>query len=104
MVLDRPRTDEQLGADLRVGEALAGQLGDLRLLGGEDVARVQGALARGLAGGRELATGTLGEPVGSDAAERVVGGPELLAPPGARRRGARAVSSERGRGVTWRLA
>jgi hypothetical protein len=54
-------------------------MGDLRLLGGEDVARVLGALARGPAGDRELAMGTLGEPVGSDAAEGVVGGPELLA-------------------------
>jgi hypothetical protein len=54
-------------------------MGDLRLLGGEDVARVQGAPARGPAGGREFAMGTLGEPVGSDAAEGVVGGPELLA-------------------------
>jgi hypothetical protein len=54
-------------------------MGDLRLLGCEGVARVQGALARGLAGGRELATGAFSEPVGPDAAERVVGGSKLFA-------------------------
>jgi hypothetical protein len=38
VVLDGARADEQTGADLSVGEAVAGELRDLRLLGGELVA------------------------------------------------------------------
>jgi hypothetical protein len=76
--MHRSRTDEQLGADLGVGEAVTGQMGDLGLLGGEDLAGVQGVLADGLAGGRELAPGALGERLGTDAAERVVGVAKLL--------------------------
>jgi hypothetical protein len=34
VVLDRARADEQPGADLRVGQTVAGQPRDLRLLGG----------------------------------------------------------------------
>jgi hypothetical protein len=62
---------------LRVGEAVAGEPSDVRLLGCGGRAR-HGALARGLATGQELATGALGEDVSPDAAERVVGGSELL--------------------------
>ena len=57
VVLDGARADEQLGADLRVREPVAGEPGDLRLLGGELVARLDGALAHGLAGGQQLARG-----------------------------------------------
>src|SRR5581483_7746500 len=61
VVLDRARADEQLGADLRVGVSVAGQPRDLELLGREVVARVRGDPPHGLAGGEELAAGTLGE-------------------------------------------
>src|SRR5690348_3582769 len=50
VVLRGPGADEQLGADLRVGVALGREPGDLRLLHGEDVDRVYGALAHRLAG------------------------------------------------------
>jgi hypothetical protein len=42
-------------------------------------ARLDREPAHGLAGGRELAPGTLGEPVRADAAERLVGCTKLLA-------------------------
>ncbi len=35
VVLDRARADEQPGADLRIGQAIPGQPGDLGLLGGQ---------------------------------------------------------------------
>jgi hypothetical protein len=54
-------TEEELGADLRVGLVAGGALGDLDLLRGELVECVDGALAHGLAGGHELAAGSLGE-------------------------------------------
>ena len=38
VVLDRAGADEQPGADLRVGQPLAGQPGDLGLLGGQLIA------------------------------------------------------------------
>ena len=41
VVLDGARADEQLRADLRVRLPVGGELGDLRLLGREDVARVR---------------------------------------------------------------
>ena len=47
--------------------------------GGEHVARLDGALARGLAGGQELAAGALGERLGADAAKHLVRGAQLLA-------------------------
>jgi hypothetical protein len=48
-------------------------------LGREDVARVVCAPARGLPGCEELATGSLRERSGSEAAERLVRGSKLLA-------------------------
>ena len=44
MPFDRPRADEQLGTDLRVGEPLTGKPGDLSLLGRELVERLGVAL------------------------------------------------------------
>ena len=79
VVLDGARADEQLGADLRVRLPVDGEPGDLRLLRGEQVARLDREPAHRLAGGRQLAPGTLGEPLGADAAERLVGGAKLLA-------------------------
>ena len=79
MPLDGARADEQLRADLRVREPVAGQPGDLCLLRRQLVARVVRPLAHGLAGGQQLATGALGEPLRPDAAEHLVGGAQLLA-------------------------
>src|SRR5207253_5555472 len=73
VVLDRSGADEELCADLGVGETILGESGDLSFLGCEHAARLVGAPARGLARGRELATGALGKRVGPDKAERVVG-------------------------------
>jgi hypothetical protein len=61
VVLDRAGADEQPGADLRIREAVAGQPGDHRLLGGQLAAGVDGAGAGGLAGGQQLAPGPLSE-------------------------------------------
>src|SRR5437763_3303429 len=78
VVLDSARADEQLGADLRVRLSLRGEPRDLRLLGGEDVTRLIDPLASGFSGGRELATGALGKPLGPDAVEHFMGGSELV--------------------------
>ena len=99
-----------------------GQPRDLGLLGRQDVARLRGEPARGLAGGEELAAGALGERFGPHAAEALVGGaqgsrasarrflaaqPLAVQEPGAReldrRRGcARAARSTRGSRATRR--
>src|SRR5215470_15179778 len=64
VVLRGTGADEQPGADLRVGVALGGEPGDLRLLHGEGIARVHGALADCLTGGLEFPAGPFGEPRG----------------------------------------
>ena len=64
VVFDGAGADEQLRADLGVRVAVGGQPRDLRLLGGEVVARLGGPLAHGLAGGQQLATGAFGERLG----------------------------------------
>src|SRR4051812_3556086 len=79
VVLDGARADEQLGADLRVRLPVARHPGDLGLLGREDVAGLHGPPGRGLAGGQQLAACALGERLGADLVEAVVGGAELLA-------------------------
>ena len=56
-----------------------GESGDLCLLGCEHAARLVGALARGLTGGPELATCSLGKGLGSEDAEHVVGCSQLFA-------------------------
>src|SRR5580704_11441911 len=71
--LDRARADEQLRADLRVRQAVAGQPGDLLLLRRELVARVGASLAHLLARREELAAGALGERLHPDRGEQVVG-------------------------------
>src|SRR5580693_5274399 len=71
--LDRARTDEQLRADLRVRQAVAGQPGDLLLLRRELVARVGASLADLLARREQLAAGALGERLHPDRGEQVVG-------------------------------
>src|SRR5260370_26948929 len=86
VVLDGARADEQPGADLRIGQAVAGQPRDLRLLGGQrrtgPAARAgaaAGARGHGLAGGRQLAPGPLGESLHAHVVEHLVGGAQLLA-------------------------
>ena len=66
-------------ADLGVRMTLRSEAGDLRLLRGEHVARLDRALAYRLAGGRQLATSALGERLGPDVAEHLVGDTKLLA-------------------------
>jgi hypothetical protein len=79
VVLHRSRADEQLRADLGIGEAIPSKSGYLCLLGREDVARFVGAPARGLSGGKELVAGSLRKRPGPEAAERLVRGSKLLA-------------------------
>src|SRR5580700_6097774 len=52
MPLDGARAEEQLGADLRVRQPVAGEPGDLRLLGGERARRLHAPLADVLSGGQ----------------------------------------------------
>src|SRR5438270_11816311 len=77
VVLDGARAEEQPRADLWVRLPIGGQAGDLRFLGRQAVAGVGRALARGLAGGEQLTAGALGEGVGPDAREQLVGGAQL---------------------------
>src|SRR4051812_25369405 len=79
VVLDRPRADEQLGADLLVRLPMLREPGHLRLLRGEHVARLDGEPAHRLARRRELATRALGERLCSHAPEELVGGAQLFA-------------------------
>ncbi len=61
--LDGAGAEEQPRSDLRVGEPFVGELGDLPLLGGQLVARLDPALAHRSAGGQQLNPGALGEPL-----------------------------------------
>jgi hypothetical protein len=79
VILDGARADEQLGADLGVGEAVAGGPGDLGLLGGELAAGLDGAFAGALAGGRQLSARALGERLDPHRREHFVCDAQLLA-------------------------
>src|SRR5580704_13221548 len=79
VVLDRARADEQPGADLRVGQAVAGQPRDLGLLGRQLAGGLDGSLADGGAGGRQLAAGPAGERVDAHRIQHAVGYAQLLA-------------------------
>src|SRR5580700_4173977 len=79
VVLDRAGTDEQPGTDLRIGQAVPGQPGDLRLLGSQLAGSLHGALAGGLAGGRQLAAGPLSERRDAHRIQHAVRGAQLLA-------------------------
>jgi hypothetical protein len=70
--LDRPGADTELGADLRVREPIAGQPGDLQLLGSEPGDRLLRTLAHPLAGGQQLVACTFREGGGSHAGEHLV--------------------------------
>lgn len=73
------RAEEQLCADLGVGESRTGQLRDLRFLGGQ---RGRGGtsplLGHGLAGGPQFAYGTFGERAGAESTEEGVRRTKLL--------------------------
>src|SRR4029077_3148449 len=57
MPFDRAPAQEQLSADLRVGVPVAGEAGDLCLLGRELILRFDAALPYPFAGGQEFAAG-----------------------------------------------
>src|SRR6478672_11887866 len=59
VVLHGTGTDEQLCADLRVGETISGEPSDVCLLWREHAARVVGPPPRRLSRGEELVTGAL---------------------------------------------
>src|SRR6185369_15679662 len=67
--LDRPGAEEELGADLRVRLAIAGQPCDERLLRGELIRVLVGAPAYLLARCDQLAAGPLGERLHADRGE-----------------------------------
>ncbi len=71
---DRARGQEQLGADLRAGPAVAGQPRDLLLLGRELAVRLGAALAHLLPRGDQLPAGALGERLHPHRGEHVVRG------------------------------
>ena len=77
MPLHRARTEEQPRTDLRVRKPVAGQMGDLPLLRGQIIARLNRPLAHRLAGRPRLAAGALGERLHADRYELVVRGAEL---------------------------
>ena len=79
VVLDGTRADEELGADLRVRAPVDREPGDLQLLGGQLVVRLDRPPANGLAGREQLALGALGERLRPDAPEELVGRAQLLA-------------------------
>src|SRR5207237_3706911 len=72
VVLDGASADEELGADLRVRLSVGGESSDLGFLRGEDVACVLGPSARRFSGGKQLATGALGEGLGPEVTEHLV--------------------------------
>ena len=78
MPLDRARAEEEPAADLGVREPVAGEPGDLPLLGRQLVARLGRPLADLLAGRRQLAPSALGEGFHADRDEQVVGRSQLL--------------------------
>src|SRR6266516_5220734 len=77
--------DEQFRADLGVGASVSGQPDDVLLLRGELAVGVDLAFADLLAGGEQFAARALGEGLGPDLGEQVIGGVQLVAgvePPG----------------------
>jgi hypothetical protein len=73
---DGVHANEQLRADLLICQAVAGQPRNLRLLGGQLVARADPP-AHLLAGGDQLSTSPLGETLRTNPCEYVVGFAEL---------------------------
>src|SRR5260370_25210119 len=77
MPFDGPGAEEYLGPDLHVGAAVAGEPGDVRLLGGELADRLDRPLAHRVAGGQQLTPGPFGERLDAHRGEQAVGGPQL---------------------------
>ena len=75
---DRPGTEEQLPADLRVRQPVARELRDLLLLRREIVASLEPALSDGLARGGQLAPGAQCERLHPHVGEQLVRRAELL--------------------------
>src|SRR4051794_2013375 len=76
---DGAGAEEELGADLGIRPAVAGELGDVLLLGSELVAGVVAALSDLLAGGQQLVPRTLGESLRAHREQRLARDPQLLA-------------------------
>ena len=76
---DRARTQEQLGADPRVGESVAGEPGDLLLLRRELLVLRESALAWLRAGGGKLVPSALGERLHPDLGEELLSRPQPIA-------------------------
>ena len=79
VVFDGTQAHERLSGDVRVGQALAGQPGDLGFPGGEPIGWISLALAHLLAGGTQLTRGPFGKPVGLHGGEHLVSGTQRLA-------------------------
>jgi hypothetical protein len=78
VVLDRARGQEQPGANLRVRRPVAGQPGDLRLLGGQLRPGRDRVLASGLAGGAQFAPCPRGERLQAHLLLHLAGSPQLI--------------------------
>src|SRR4051812_22080141 len=76
---DGAGADEQFRSDLRVGASGAGQSGDVLLLRGQILVGVDLPLPDLLAGGPQLSACALGERVGPDHDEKLVGGAKRVA-------------------------
>src|SRR4030088_1323101 len=79
MPLHGPRAEEELRADLRVRQAVAGEPRDLPLLCGQVVTRLDRALADPLARRREFPGCTVAEGFHAERSELIVSRPEVLA-------------------------
>src|SRR5437588_7932528 len=77
VVGDGVLAEKQPGTDLRVREPIAGQLGDLPLLRGQIIARLNRAPTHVLARRQQLTSGSLSECLHPDRREFVVRGTEL---------------------------
>ena len=79
MPFDGAAADEQFRGDLGVGASVSGQPDDVLLLRSELAVGIDLAFADLLAGGKQFAARALGEAVGPDRGEQVVGGVQLVA-------------------------
>ena len=79
MPFDGAGADEQFRGDLAVAASVSGQPDDVLLLRSELAVGVDLAFADLLAGGEEFPARALGEGVGADRVEQVVGGAQLVA-------------------------
>src|SRR5262249_34781232 len=78
--LDGAPAEEELGADLRVRLPVGRHPGDLQLLRGQVLERLDRALARGFSGGRQLTARALSECLHAHIGHQLLGRTELLSP------------------------